>query len=88
MNYQIFSEEDARLFVSVDPFLLLTRKMTIFTQVSQVRNTAYGAREGESKSLPREEGFRVRVTCTQKVRGVYSLRMRDNPQIDADAQKV
>ena len=33
-------------------------------QVSQVRNTAYGAREGESKSLPRGEGFRVRVTCT------------------------
>ena len=53
-----------------------------------MRNTAYGAREGESKSLPREEGFRVRVTCTQKVRGVYSLRMRDNPQIDADAQQV
>ena len=34
-----------------------------------MRNTAYGAREGERKSLPRGEGFRVRVTCTKKVRG-------------------
>ena len=34
-----------------------------------MRNTAYGAREGESKSLPRDPGFRVRATCTQKVRG-------------------
>ena len=73
MNYQIFSEEDAPLFASVDPFLLLKRKMTIFTQVSQVRNTAYGAREGESKSLPRDPGFRVRVTCTPKVRGAKAF---------------
>ena len=42
--------------------------MINFTQVSQVRNTAFGAREGEGKSLPRGEGFRVRVTCTKKVR--------------------
>ena len=33
-----------------------------------MRNTAYGVREGESKSLPRDPGFRVRVTCMQKVR--------------------
>ena len=31
-----------------------------------MRNTAYRAREGVGKSLPRGEGFRVRVTCTQK----------------------
>ena len=34
----------------------------LYIQVSQVRNTAFGAREGEGKSLPRGEGFRVRVT--------------------------
>ena len=42
--------------------------MINFTQVSQVRNTAFGAREGEGKSLPLGEGFRVRVTYTKKVR--------------------
>ena len=88
MNYQIFSEEDAPLFASVDPFLLLTRKMTIFTQVSHLRNTAYGARGGESKSLPRDPGFRVRVTYTQKVRGAYSLCTSVNPQISACTQQV
>ena len=36
----------------------------VLTQVSQERNTAFGARQGEGKSLPRGEGFRVRVTCT------------------------
>ena len=40
--------------------------MIIFTQVSQVRNTAFGAREGEGKSLPRAEGFRVMVTYLKK----------------------
>ena len=57
-------------------------------QVSQVRNTAFGAREGEGKSLPRGEGFRVRVTCTKKVRWAYSLRTNDNPQIRASVQQV
>ena len=38
-----------------------------------MRNTAYGAREGERKSIPRGEGFRVRVTCTQKVRGAKAF---------------
>ena len=38
----------------------------VLTQVSQGRNTAFGARQGEGKSLPRGEGFRVRVTCTKK----------------------
>ena len=31
-----------------------------------MRNTAYRAREGVGKSLPRGEGFRVRVTCEKK----------------------
>ena len=38
----------------------------VLTQVSQGRNTAFGARQGEGKSLPRGEGFKVRVTCTYK----------------------
>ena len=38
-----------------------------------MRNTAYGAREGESKSLPRGEGFRVRVTCTKKCAGLTAF---------------
>ena len=40
----------------------------VLTQVSQGRNTAFGARQGEGKALPRGEGFRVRVTCTYKKR--------------------
>ena len=36
----------------------------VLTQVSQGRNTAFGARQGEGKSLPRGKGFRVRVTFT------------------------
>ena len=53
-----------------------------------MRNTAFRDRKGESKSIPRGEGFRVRVTCTQKVRGAYSLRTSDNPQMSACAQQV
>ena len=60
----------------------------VFSKFDDLRNPAYGAREGESKSLPRGEGFRMRVTCTQKVRGAYSLRTSDNPQISACVQQV
>ena len=60
----------------------------LYIQVSQVRNTAFGAREGEGKSLPRGEGFRVRVTCTQRVRGVCNIRTIAHPQISASAQQV
>ena len=62
--------------------------MIIFTQVSQVRNTAFGAREGEGKSLPRGEGFRVRVTYTKKSAWALSLRMGDKPPICANPQQV
>ena len=37
-----------------------------------MRNTAFGAREGEGKSLPRGEGLRVRVTYTKKYVGLKS----------------
>ena len=60
----------------------------VLTQVSQGRNTAFGARQGEGKSLPRGEGFRVRVTCTKKTRWAYSLRTSDNHQISAEVQQV
>ena len=65
-------------------WLFSLKKATFFTilkflssdyLVSQVRNTAYGAREGESKSLPRGEGFRVRVTCTQKCVGLKAFEL-------------
>ena len=38
-----------------------------------MRKTAYRAREGEGKSLPRGEGFRVRVTCTKKCVGLTAF---------------
>ena len=38
----------------------------VLTQVSQGRNTAFGDRQGEGKSLPRGEGFRVRVAAHKK----------------------
>ena len=46
----------------------------VFSKFDDLRNTAYGAREGESKSLPRGEGFRERVTCTQKCVGLAAFR--------------
>ena len=36
----------------------------VLTQVSQGRNTAFGARQGEGKTLPRGEKFRERATFT------------------------
>ena len=60
----------------------------VFSKFDDLRNTAYGAREGERKSLPRGEGFRERVTCTQKVRLACGLRARGNPQISACVQQV
>ena len=45
----------------------------VLTQVSQGRNTAFGARQGEGKSLPRGEGFRVRVTCTTQRVGLVAF---------------
>ena len=38
-----------------------------------MRNTAFRAREGDGKSLPRGEGFRVRVTCTKKYAGLTAF---------------
>ena len=49
-----------------------------------MRNTAFGAREGEGKSLPRGEGFRVRVTYTK----ASSLPMEDKPPIYENPQQV
>ena len=44
-----------------------------------MRNSAVEAREGDGKSLPRGERFRVRVTCTKKARGADGLRIGDSP---------
>jgi len=63
------------------------RKINKITQVSHVRNTAYRAHEGDGKSLPRGEGFRVRVTY-KKARWAYSLPTIDNPQIRTNVQQV
>ena len=49
--------------------------MLALSKFDNLRNTAYGAREGESKSLPRGEGFRVRVTCTQKCVGLKAFEL-------------
>ena len=38
-----------------------------------MRNTAYRARQGDGKSLPRGEGLRVRVTCTKKCVGLTAF---------------
>lgn len=52
----------------------------VLTQVSQGRNTAFGARQGEGKS----EG-NVHI---QKARWAYSLRTSDSPHISAEVQQV
>ena len=49
---------------SRNQFLFRKKDYLCKTQVSQVRNTAFGARMGVGKSLPRGEGFRVRVMYT------------------------
>ena len=51
------------LTLGLEMFHYLCCVINYCTQVSQVRNAAFGARKGEGKSLPRGEGFRVRVTC-------------------------
>ena len=53
------------LTLGLEMFHYLCCVINYCTQVSQVRNTAFGARKGEGKSLPRGEGFRVRVTYTK-----------------------
>lgn len=48
----------------------------VLTQVSQGRNTAFGARQGEGN---------VHI---QKARWAYSLRTSDSPHISAEVQQV